>query len=729
MTNFLYRLGRAAFDRRRLTAALWAILLVVVAVSATTLAKPTINTFTLPGTESQQAIDTLGARFPGLGADGATARVVIAVASGQTITSPENVAKVEAIVAALSKVPQVATVVDPIKAKTISPQMTMAYVQVGFKVPAQQIAGDTRSALLAVADQGRATGLTVEVGGDAISARTSIGGQEAIGVLIAALVLAMTLGSLLAAGLPLLMALVGIGIGMASISLATAVTTLSSVTPILALMLGLAVAIDYSLFIVSRYRHELATGRDPRDAVSRAVATAGSAVLFAGSTVVIALAALVVVNIPILGEIGLAAAFTVVVSVLVALTLLPAMLGFLGSRLRPTADPEGDGAKRGLAVRWAGFVTGHPIPVVLVAVLALLVVAVPALDMHLGLPDDSTAPLATTQRKAYDLISAGFGPGVNGPLLVVVDATASADPQGALSQATSTVGAFPDVAYVSPARFDTTGKFALFQVIPKSGPSDAATETLVHAIRVGSQGLRAQTGADLAVTGRTALNIDISQRMQDALIPYLVIVVGLAIVLLMIVFRSVVVPLKAAAGFVLSLLATLGAVVAVFQWGWLDSLIGLGTTGPILSLLPMLVVAVVFGLAMDYEVFLVTRMREEYALHGDPTAAVVTGFAHGAKVVTAAAIIMVSVFAGFMLSSDPLIKSFGFALAVAVALDAFVVRLTIVPAVMVLAGRFAWWLPGGLDRPLPKIELEGGNIHNAPKSTRIPAPVPVADDE
>jgi RND superfamily putative drug exporter len=320
-------------------------------------------------------------------------------------------------------------------------------------------------------------------------------------------------------------------------------------------------------------------------------------------------------------------------------------------------------------------------------------------------------------------------PGVNGPLLVVVDATASADPQGALSQATSTVGAFPDVAYVSPARFDTTGKFALFQVIPKSGPSDAATETLVHAIRVGSQGLRAQTGADLAVTGRTALNIDISQRMQDALIPYLVIVVGLAIVLLMIVFRSVVVPLKAAAGFVLSLLATLGAVVAVFQWGWLGSLIGLGTTGPILSLLPMLVVAVVFGLAMDYEVFLVTRMREEHALHGDATAAVVTGFAHGAKVVTAAAIIMVSVFAGFVLSSDPLIKSFGFALAVAVALDAFVVRLTIVPAVMALAGRFAWWLPRGLDRLLPKIELDGGNIDNAPKPTRIPVHVPVAHDE
>jgi RND superfamily putative drug exporter len=468
-------------------------------------------------------------------------------------------------------------------------------------------------------------------------------------------------------------------------------------------MLGLAVAIDYSLFIVSRYRHELATGREPRDAAGRASAMAGSAVVFAGSTVVIALAALAVVGIPVLAQIGLAAAFTVVVSVLVALTLLPAMLGFLGRRLRPSADPEGDGMRPGL-------ITRRPIPVIVLAVVGLLVVATPALNMRLGLPDDSSASPATTQRKAYDLLSEGFGPGFNGPLLVVVDGSASADPKPAVAQARTSVGSLSDVAYVSPAVSDQTGKFALFQVIPKSGPSDAATEALVSQIRADGVSLKTETAATISVTGRTALNIDISQRMQDALLPFLIIVVGLAILLLTIVFHSIVVPVKAALGFVLSLVATLGAVVAVFQWGWFGSLIGLGSTGPILSLLPMIVIAIVFGLAMDYELFLVTRMREEHARHGDPTAAVVTGFAHGAKVVSAAAIIMISVFGGFVLSDDPLIKSFGFALAVAVLFDAFVVRLTIVPAVMALAGKRAWWLPGWLDRLLPSIVVDGSQI-------------------
>ena len=358
---------------------------------------------------------------------------------------------------------------------------------------------------------------------------------------------------------------------------------------------------------------------------------------------------------------GLAAAVTVGISVLAALTLLPAMLGFLGRRLRPTADPEGDGSRPGLAVRWARLVTRHPIPVIVVTAVALLVVATPAIDLRLGLPDDSTAAPSTTQRKAYDILSANFVPGINGPLVVVVDAS------GAPIRRPPRLGRRPwstafGIAYATAPTFDKSGKVALLQVNPFSGPSSTATETLVRAIRAASGGLQAQTGATLAVTGATALNIDTSARMQGALLPYLAIVVGLAILLLAFVFRSVLVPIKAAAGFVLSLAATLGAVVAVFQWGWLAGVFGIGGTGPVLSLLPMLVVAVVFGLAMDYEVFLVSRMREEHALGAAPTAAVVTGFAHGAKVVTAAALIMISVFAGFILSADPLIKAFGFAL-------------------------------------------------------------------
>lgn len=726
MAHVLNRLGRVAFDRRRLATALWAAVLTVIAVAGLSLMQPTATSFNLPGTESQRALDLLTAKFPALGADGATARVVIGAPSGQKVTDPANTAKIEAVVKALGSVPQVASVLDPYKVGSISLFKTMTYVQVGFAVPATQITGATRDALMAVAADGRGAGLTVEVGGDALLVPTSVGGQEGIGVLLAALILALTLGSLVAAGLPLLTAFVGIGIGTSGIAIATHFTTLSSFTPVLALMLGLAVAIDYSLFIVSRYRHELATGREPEDAAGRAVATAGSAVVFAGSTVVIALVALAVVNIPLITEMGLAAAITVAISVLAALTLLPAVLGFLGRRLRPTADPEGDGTRPGLAVRWARFVTRHPIPVILVAAVGLLVIATPVVDLRLGLPDDSTAAPSTTQRKAYDLLSANFIPGINGPLVVVVEASASADPPAAAAQAAATVRGLPGVVYSTSPTFDQSGKVALLQVIPLSGPSSAATETVVRAIRTASSGLQAQTGATLAVTGRTALNIDISARMQDALLPYLVIVAGLAILLLTFVFRSILVPLKAATGFVLSLAATLGTVVAVFQWGWLASVFGIGGTGPVLSLLPMLVVAVVFGLAMDYEVFLVSRMREEHALGAAPTAAVVTGFAHGAKVVAAAALIMISVFAGFILSADPLIESFGFALAAAILFDAFVVRLTIVPAAMALLGRTAWWLPRWLDRLLPGIDVEGAN---ADARQAAPAAVPMDPDD
>jgi len=720
VANSLYRLGRATFDRRRLTAAAWAAVLAVMAVSAVSLLQPTATTFSLPGTESQQALDVLADKFPALGAGGATARVVIQVPDGETVLAPQNVARIGAIVQALKDVPEAATVLDPFQAQTISPKLTTAFVQVGFKVPATQVTDEIRSALLAVAADGRTTGLTVEVGGDAMIVPTALGGGEAVGVVIAAIVLVITLGSLLAAGLPLLTALFGIGIGLAGVGIATSFFTVSSFTPVLALMLGLAVAIDYALFIVSRYRHELAVGREPPDAAGRAVATAGSAVVFAGSTVVVALVALAVVNVPILTELGLAAAFTVAVSVLVALTLLPALLGFLGRRLRPSADPEGDASRPGLAVRWANLLTRRPIPVIVLATAALLVVAWPALDLRLGLPDDSTAAPSTTQRKAYELISEAFGPGVNGPLVVVVDASASADPQAAVTAAAEAVGAIPGAVYVVPPTFDATGTIAEFQVIPSTGPTSAGTEALVNAIRGGSAGLQEETGATLAVTGHTAIFIDFSARMQNALWPYLAVVVGLAIVLLTVVFRSIAVPVKAAAGFVLSLLATLGVVVAVFQWGWLGSVVGIAGTGPILSLLPMLIVAVVFGLAMDYEVFLVTRMREEHALGADPKASVVTGFAHGAKVVAAAAIIMISVFAGFILSPDPLVKSAGFALAVAVLLDAFVVRLTIVPAAMALLGRAAWWLPGWLDRLLPSVDVEGRRAAVEPAAAAFP---------
>jgi putative drug exporter of the RND superfamily len=708
VATFLERIGRFAFLRRCLVSVVWVVLLAAFAVSALTLAKPTATSFSVPGTESQRALDVLAERFPALGVAGASARVVIQAPEGQELASDENRAKVRELVAQVADSPQVAMAIDPWLLGTVDPSGTMAYIQVSYAVPTTSVSDEARAALEAVATAGREAGLTVEVGGDALMALPALGGEEILGVLVAAVVLVITLGSLVAAGLPLVMALFGVGIGVAAVAIASHVTEISTYTSTLALMLGLAVAIDYSLFIVSRYRHELALGRDPCEAVGRAVTTAGSAVVFAGSTVVVALLALAVVGIPLLTQIGIAAAFTVAVSVLVALTLLPALLGFVGARVRPARDPEGDGTGPGAASRWARFLVRHPIPVVVVATAALLLVAVPALQLRLGLPDDSTASPSTTQRQAYDLLSQGFGPGVNGPLVIVLDATSTADPEAALERATASVGALPGVADVSFAMFDKTGEKALFQVVPASGPSDAATQELVAAIRSASTDLEVETGATLAVTGRTALNIDISARMRDALAPYLAVVVGLALLLLAVVFRSFLVPIKATLGFVLSLAATFGAVVAVFQWGWLGWLFGIQETGPILSLLPIIVVGVVFGLAMDYEVFLVTRMREEHVHGAGPTDAVVAGFSHGGRVVTAAAIIMISVFAGFILSPDPMIKSLGFALAAAVLFDAFVVRMTIVPAVMAIAGHRAWWLPRWLERFLPSFDLESG---------------------
>jgi RND superfamily putative drug exporter len=357
--------------------------------------------------------------------------------------------------------------------------------------------------------------------------------------------------------------------------------------------------------------------------------------------------------------------------------------------------------------RWAKFVTRRRVPVLIVTLLGLGAIALPATQLRLGLPDDGMAATTTTQRKAYDLISKGFGPGLNGPLTVVVSGSNRTETTAAATHTAATIKALPDVTAVTPAVLSPDGTTALLNVIPSSAPTDQKTTDLVKVIRAHKQNLYDETGARVAVTGQTALNIDVSDKIGGALLPYLAIIVGLAIVLLMIVFRSVLVPLKATLGFLLSTAATFGAVVAVFQWGWLSNLLGVSETGPIMSLLPVLLVGILFGLAMDYQVFLVTRMREDFTHGAGAQEAVVTGVSHGARVVSAAAVIMISVFGGFILSDDVLVKSIGFALAFGVLIDAFVIRMTIVPAVMSLLGNAAWWLPRWLGRILPRVDVEG----------------------
>ncbi|MEV6828063.1 MMPL family transporter [Amycolatopsis sp. NPDC051102] len=707
MATFLYRLGRFSFRRKALVAAVWAAVLVALGLGALTLSGQLSNSVTIPGTESQRAVDQLTEKFPQANAGGATARVVIEAPAGTTVTDAKGKAAVEALVGQLKTAPKVAAVVDPFQARSISPDQRVALAQVSYGAKAYELTDEDRQALLDTANAGRAAGFTVEFGGDAVQGVPATGATEGLGVAVAAIVLIITFGSLLAAGIPLLTALIGVGTGMAGIFLASGFLELNSNTPILALMIGLAVGIDYALFIVSRYRHELSIGRDAEEAAGRAAGTAGSAVVFAGLTVIIALAGLTVVGIPFLGQMGVAAAVTVAIAVLIALTLLPAILGFAGARVaggrirlrrKPVETTHGE--------RWARFVARHRIPVLLVALAGMAVVALPALSMQLGLPNDSTAAPESTQRKAYEIASRSFGEGSNGPLLVVVDVSASANRQAALGQAAAGIQKLPDVAAVTPPRVNQTGDTALLTVIPKSGPSSTQTEDLVAAIRTESGKLDAK----LSVTGQTAANIDVSEKLSDAMLPYLALIVGLAFVLLMLVFRSVVVPLKATIGFLGSVAATFGAVVAVFQWGWLTDLLGVASTGPIMSMLPILLIGVLFGLAMDYQVFLVTRMREEHVHGAEPQEAMVTGFRHGARVVVAAALIMISVFAGFVLAESSLIQSIGFALAFGVLVDAFVVRMTLVPAVMSLLGRGAWWLPKWLDRILPDVDVEGEKL-------------------
>jgi RND superfamily putative drug exporter len=719
VATFLYKLGRLAFRRRHFVALIWVALLTLAGVGAAT-APPAGNTsFSIPGTEAQRAFDLLQQRFPGASADGATARVVFKAPGGEKMTSARNKATVEKAVKELSAGAEVASVADPYTGHAVSKDGTIAYTSVKYKVSGMELADSSQTALKDAAQHARDAGLTVEVGGDALNAEPETGATEVIGIAVAAVVLVITFGSLLTAGLPLLTAIIGVGIGVSTVSALASALDLGTTTSTLASMIGLAVGIDYALFIVSRYRAELADGHARDEAAGRAVGTAGSAVVFAGLTVVIALVGLSVVNIPMLTKMGVAAAGTVVVAVLIALTMIPALLGYAGRRVKPAGEKSrllgGGRAKKkaagpNMGARWANFVVRRPVAVLLLGVLGLGAAAVPAASLQLGLPDDGSQPTSTTQRRAYDLLSEGFGPGFNGPLMVVIDAKGSDDPKAAFAEVTDEIKGLKDVAAQTPAQSNKAGDTAIVTVVPGSKPSSAGTEDLVHAIRDARSGIKAKTDAEVLVTGTTAVNIDVSQKLNDALVPYLALVVGLAFLLLIVVFRSVLVPLKAALGFLLSVLAALGAVVAVFQWGWLSGLMGVEETGPVMSMMPIFMVGVVFGLAMDYEVFLVTRMREAYVHGEEPHQAIVTGFRHGARVVTAAAVIMTAVFSGFIGSSESMIKMIGFGLAIAVFFDAFVVRMAIVPAVMALLGRRAWWLPSRLDRALPNVDVEGEGL-------------------
>jgi len=715
MATYLYRLGGWSFENRRKVLFAWLFVLGVVGFCALTFGGRTSEKFDVPGTESQKAQQLLEHKFPR--ASGAYARVVYEAAAGERLTDPENRRAVMASVAMASKAKDVMRVIDPFTANALSADKRIAYTDVIYPVPSDEIDHAAREELAAVAAPARDAGLTVEFGGRLVT-DDKASNSEGVGLVLGYAVLAITLASLLAAGMPLLTAILGVAIGIAGLTALTGVIEMSEVAPTLATMLGLAVGIDYALFVLSRHRQNIADGLELREAAAQATATAGSAVVFAGLTVIIALAGLTVIDIPFLTVMGLSAAATVAIAVLIALTLLPALLGFAGGRIarvnrvlafRPKRKPV---SRETVSVRWARFVTTHRWPVLLAGLALLGTIAIPALHLKLGLPDDGSWPTSTTERRAYDLLARGFGPGFNGPLTIVVDApNSSLDRQKQIATAVSHgLEELPGVAAVSPPIHNRAGDVTVVSVTPTGSPASAATSDLLSLIRTKADQIPDQENIHGYITGTTALNIDTSARLSAALPSYIAVVVGLALLLLTLVFRSIWVPIKAAAGFLLSIASSMGIVVWIFQDGHLAGLFDVAHTGPIVSFLPVLLIAILFGLAMDYEVFLVSRMRESFVHTRKARESVVTGFGQSGRVVTAAALIMTGVFAAFVLDIDPVVKSIALSLASGVLLDAFVVRMTLVPAVMAMLGKNAWWLPHRLDRRLPDVDIEGATL-------------------
>jgi len=759
----LHKLGAFAFDHPWRFVAGWVTLIAILGVLAFNFIQPTTSSLSIPGTEAQKAIDRANELFPDSG--NGSGRIVFKAGEGKTINDYQS--QIADLTSTVTGVEGVSAVIDPFAQPTfISESKDIAYSQIQLEASTGSVTEETLTDIESAVQTARGNGLQVEMAGDLISHTPGeiLGIGEVGGVLIALIVLVITLGSLIAAGMPIITALVAIGVSMAGLFSLSQAIEINATTPVLAVMLGLAVGIDYSLFIINKYRRLARDGYGYKEAAARAVGTAGNAVIFAALTVVIALSALSVVNVPFMTLMGVSGAVTIAIAALVSISLVPAMLGLAGKKVfnKKTqlivAAAQKKGAKKVHNLnpntfwsRWGNKITKHPVIALVIAVAIIGVMAIPAKDLELGLPTDQYAAAQSTQKKAYDLLTEGFGAGFNGPLTVVVEGLpevgenertvikasfiSAAAQQGAaiqpmtpaqqaeaaakleaavdqyaklvqLSRVAESISKLDNVAEALPAAAVENGTAGIIQVIPDSAPADQPTKDLIKKLRTTSD-QKEITGSDsitLSVTGATALQGDINTKLSNALPVYLVVVVGLSLILLVIAFRSILVPIKATIGFLLSVLAMFGALVAVFQWGWL----GLADApGPIISFIPIISIGIIFGLAMDYEFFLVSSIHEAYVQKKNAKEAVMRGFGVGSKVVTAAAIIMISVFAGFITNHDATIQAIGFGLAVGILVDAFLVRMTIVPAVMTLLGNAAWWIPKWLDKRLPHISIEG----------------------
>jgi len=612
----------------------------------------------------------------------------------------------------------------------VSEDGSTAIVNVSFEDPRLELSEEVKQGTIEHFESSPIEGVEVDFGTDIAQGVPEIFGVgEAIGLAFAAVVLIVMLGTLIGAALPIVTAVVGVGVGVTASLAFSGVVDMASVTPVLGVMLGLAVGIDYSLFIVNRHRKQLLNGVPVRESIGLATGTSGTAVVFAGTTVIVALLALNVTGVPFLGLMGTVGAVCVGVAVLVAITLAPAILGLVGTRLLSGKARSTIGQPHAAGKPVKRMSTLRAIVTVLVSVIALLIVAIPSMSMRLGLPDGASEPSDSTSYRAFHIVDEQFGEGANGPLLVTAtldDAVSDDDLLATQVEIAQKIADQDDVVGVAPIANSDDNTLLAFQVLPAEGPNSASTEKLVQDIRALPQ---LDGGITLGVAGQAATNIDISEALAAVLPLYLVVVVGLSLLIMIVVFRSLLVPIIATGGFVLSLFATYGLIVAVFQWGWGADLIGLDSPGPILSFLPVILVGILFGLAMDYQLFLASGMREAYVHGASARDAVAQGFRAGRSVVVAAALIMVSVFGGFIFSESTIIRSIGFGLAFGVLLDAFVVRMLLMPALMHLLGRSAWWLPRWLDRILPNVDMEGAALEREHPGVRTDTVQVVASSE
>ncbi|MFF0611705.1 MMPL family transporter [Nocardia tengchongensis] len=763
MSVYLYRWGKFAFRRKWIVIAAWIIALFVIGGVGGSLAKPFQDSFTMPDLPSERATKILDEHFPGASAgfdqNAVNGTYVIAASNGEKLTDPSNAAALQAFVTKLGElniIDKTAPLMNPVDiTKKIGERAgidclapdrsnpafaancssaplnvlnkehpdTVATMQVKYTIPKySDLTAADREAAYKVGDDARAAGLQVElIGSITQDPGGSSGASEMIGIAVALVVMVIAFGAIVAAFVPILTALVGVGTAISVIMFGTHWLTVPTFTPILASMIGLALSIDYAMFIVSRYKHELAVSNSPEEAAGTAVGTAGSAVIFAGLTVIIALAGLTFVKVSFLTSMGIFGAVSAAMAVLVAVTLMPALMGAFGRFLfKPKLplvaqhDPEDDTSVTN-GQRFARLIGKAPALTLGISVVLLGLLAAPALNLQLGLPGGDSMPQNTTIRKAYDLQTAGFGEGSNGTLMVVVDLSKTPENQRteALDALRDKLAHYPGMDYLTVAQHSQDGQAAMFMGVPHSGPNNKETKDLVKDARNAESELQAKYGMEYGITGTTAIFADVSQALLVKIIPYLAIVAGAAFILLLLVFRSILVPLTAALGFLLSMAATFGATVLIFQ----DGKFGLVEPHPLVSFLPIMLIGLVFGLAMDYQVFLVTRMREEYVHGKSAKEAMISGYHHGARVVTSAAIIMISVFSAFMLEDNVVAKSMGFAMAAGVFFDAFIVRMILIPSLLALLGDSAWWIPKWLDRILPDIDVEGAKLAELKQSS------------